>query len=100
MAGNAERWRADRAPGSRTNPNLVAVRFLLKRGPKYEEAVTAFSLYERVKGAYPEARQSGTAVIRETLSEKSRKGFVFVSNRLEGNALETIGTMLDGLPSR
>ena len=30
-------------PGSRTNPNLIAARFLLKPGRKYEEAVKKFS---------------------------------------------------------
>jgi len=29
-------------PGSRTNPNLIAARFLLKPGRKYEEAVKTF----------------------------------------------------------
>jgi hypothetical protein len=29
-------------PGSRTNPDLVAARFLLKPGRKYEQAVKAF----------------------------------------------------------
>ena len=84
-------------PGSRTNPNLVAARFLLKPGRKYEDAVKTFAPYDRVQEPYPEARESGTALIRETLSEKGSKGFVFVNNRLEGNALETIGAMLAGL---
>jgi hypothetical protein len=29
-------------PGSRTNPDMVAARFLLKPGRKYEDAVKAF----------------------------------------------------------
>ncbi len=45
--------------GNRTNPSLVAARFLLKPGLKYEEAVKTLAPYERVKKAYPEARQSG-----------------------------------------
>ena len=36
-------------PGSRTNPNLVAARFLLKPGRKYEEAVKTFQPYDKVK---------------------------------------------------
>ena len=40
---------------------------------------------------------SGTALTHEKVSEKGSKGFVFVNNRLEGNALETIGAMLAGL---
>jgi len=37
-------------PGSRTNPDLVAARFLLKPGRKYEEAVKAFEPYDPKTG--------------------------------------------------
>ena len=40
-------------PGSRTNPNLLAARFLLKPGRKYEEAVKTFQPYDRVKEPNP-----------------------------------------------
>ena len=43
-------------PGSRTNPNLVAARFLLKPGRKYEQAVKAFEPYDSIKEENPEAR--------------------------------------------
>ena len=33
----------------RTNPELVAARFLLKPGRRYEEAVKAFEPYDRIK---------------------------------------------------
>lgn len=36
-------------PGSRTNPELVAARFLLKPGRKYEQAVKAFEPYDSIK---------------------------------------------------
>src|SRR5678815_4009691 len=35
--------------GSVTNPQLVAARFLLKPGRKYEEAVKTFSPYDKTK---------------------------------------------------
>jgi uncharacterized protein YecE (DUF72 family) len=36
-------------PGSRTNPELVAARFLLKPGRRYEDAVKAFEPHNNVK---------------------------------------------------
>ena len=82
-------------PGSRTNPNLVAARFLLKPGRKYEEAVKTFQPYDRAKEEYPEARAAGKALIAEgKQTGDKRKTFIYVNNRLEGNALETIGAMV------
>ena len=43
-------------PGSRTNPNLTAARFLLKPGRKYYEAVKTFQPYDKLKEPYPDAR--------------------------------------------
>ncbi len=43
-------------PGSRTNPERVAARFLLKPGRKYEQAVEAFKPYDTVREKNPEAR--------------------------------------------
>jgi len=46
-------------PGSRTNPDLTAARFLLKPGRKYEEAVKAFQPDDGIKEENPEARTAG-----------------------------------------
>ena len=82
--------------GSRPNPNLVAARFQLKPGRPYEEAVRTFSPYEAIKEEYPEARAAGSALIAEgQAAAPTRKTFVFVNNRLEGNALQTIAAMLE-----
>ena len=81
-------------PGSRANPELVAARFLLKPGRKYEEAVKSFQPYDRTREVNDEARASGRALINEGVGKVGRKTFVFVNNRLEGNALETIKAML------
>jgi len=81
-------------PGSRTNPRCLAARFLLKPGRKYEEAVKTFQPYDRVKEPYPEARAAGRALI--VAGERSAPGgttFIYVNNRLEGNALDTIAAM-------
>jgi uncharacterized protein YecE (DUF72 family) len=81
--------------GSRTNPQLAAARFLLKPGRKYEDAVNAFKPYDRVKDKNPEARAAGKALISEGKeAEQKKKTFIYVNNRLEGNALETIAAMV------
>ena len=83
-------------PGSRTNPNLLTARFLLKPGRKYDEAVKTFQPYDKVKEKNPDARAAGKALIAEGKSAgPDRKTFIYVNNRLEGNALETIDAMLD-----
>jgi uncharacterized protein YecE (DUF72 family) len=83
-------------PGSRTNPNLVAARFLLKPGRKYEAAVKAFRPYDRVQEPNPEARAAGKALVVEgEAAGPERKTFIYVNNRLEGNALETIEGLLE-----
>jgi uncharacterized protein YecE (DUF72 family) len=83
-------------PGSRTNPDLVAARFLLKPGRKYEQAVKAFEPYDRIKEENPEARKAGRTLISEgTAAGPKSKTFVYVNNRLEGNAISTITAMLE-----
>jgi hypothetical protein len=80
---------------SRTNPDLVAARFLLKPGRKYEQAVKAFEPYDRLKEENPEARAAGRALIAEGIAAgPKRRTLVFVNNRLEGNAISTIRAML------
>jgi uncharacterized protein YecE (DUF72 family) len=83
-------------PGSRTNPRFFGARLLLKPGRKYEEAVKLFSPYDRIKDPYPEARAAGARLIQEARSGGgATRGFIYVNNRLEGNALETIATMIE-----
>jgi len=83
-------------PGSRTNPELVAARFLLKPGRQYEEAVKTFEPYDSIKEENPDARAAGKALIAEgQTAGPKRKTFIFVNNRLEGNALGTITAMLE-----
>lgn len=80
--------------GSRTNPRLCAARFLLKPGRKYEEAVKTFQPYDKVKEQNPDARAAGQALIAEgKAAAPNRKTFIYVNNRMEGNALATIDTM-------
>jgi uncharacterized protein YecE (DUF72 family) len=83
-------------PGSRSTPDLVSARFLLKPGRKYEHAVKAFEPYDAVREVNPEARAAGKALIAEGIvAGPRRRTFVFANNRLEGNALETISAIVD-----
>ena len=81
-------------PGSRTNPKLIAARFLLKPGRKYEEAVKTFQPYDKVKEVNDDARKTGRALIGEGKSMKAGQVLIYVNNRLEGNALETIDAIV------
>ena len=81
--------------GSRTNSALCAARFLLKPGRKYEESVKLFEPYDQIKDSDPDARAAGAALIKEGVQTgPKRRTFVYVNNRLEGNALGTIAAML------
>ena len=83
-------------PGARTNENLVAARFLLKPGRAYNAAVKRFHPYARVQEVNPEARAAGKKLISEgKAAGAKKKTFIYVNNRLEGNALETISAMLE-----
>lgn len=83
-------------PGSLTNPRLCGARFLLKPGRKYQEAVDRFSPYDRVQDPNPEARAAGAKLIKDGVAAvgEGRKTFIYVNNRLEGNALATIEAMV------
>jgi uncharacterized protein YecE (DUF72 family) len=85
-------------PGSRTNRDLIAARFLLKPGRKYEQAVRVFEPYDSIKEENPEARQAGRVLIAEVKRVgPKRKTFIFVNNRLEGSAISTIAAMLEAV---
>ena len=81
--------------GNRPTPDLCAARFLLKPGRKYQEAVDKFSPYDRIQEPLPEARTAGARLIRQGLATgPAKRTFIYVNNRLEGNALLTIDAML------
>lgn len=81
--------------GSRTNHQLIAARFLLKPERRYEDAVKMFAPYDKLREVNEDARKAGVALIKEGKDNPQRKTFLFVNNRLEGNALETIAAMVD-----
>ena len=62
----------------------------MKPGRKYEEAVKTFQPYDKVKEANLDAQAAGKALIAEGKKVgPGRETFIYVNNRLEGNALET-----------
>jgi uncharacterized protein YecE (DUF72 family) len=86
-------------PGSMTNPGMVAARFLLKQGRDYETAVKKFGpLYKLTKEVNQEARKAIAALIKAALAATGGnliRALIFINNRLEGNALNTIAAVLE-----
>jgi uncharacterized protein YecE (DUF72 family) len=83
-------------PGSQTNPSLLVARFLLRPGRKYEEAVKLFSPYEQIKDPYPEGRAAMSELInRIRAGGDPTSSYIYLNNRFEGNALESIAAVLD-----
>jgi uncharacterized protein YecE (DUF72 family) len=69
-------------------------RALLRRGRMYEDAVKAFAPYTEVQDPNPEARESMRVLIGRARENKEFL-FLFVNNRLEGNAPSTILSVVD-----
>jgi hypothetical protein len=68
----------------------------VKPGRKYEEAVKMFEGYKMVKEKNDDARAAGAKLIADgKAAAVKKKTFIYVNNRLEGNALETIDAMLE-----
>lgn len=86
-------------PGS-IGGEQIGARFLLKPGRKYEQAVKAFSPYDKIQDAYPEGRAAITGLVRKALECGKKRTYIFVNNRFEGCSLETIAAVLAGLDSR
>jgi uncharacterized protein YecE (DUF72 family) len=73
--------------------DFTVVRALLRRGRPYEQAVARFSPYKDVQDAYPEARDAMRAVISRA-RDRREPSYIFVNNRLEGNAPGTIESLV------
>jgi uncharacterized protein YecE (DUF72 family) len=80
-------------PDSVTADFLVC-RALLRRGRVYEEAVETFQPYTSVQDPNPEARQAMRVLIGRARENKEFL-FLFVNNRIEGNAPMTILSLVD-----
>jgi uncharacterized protein YecE (DUF72 family) len=85
-------------PGSETNPSLLAARFLLREGRKYEEAVKQFSPYTGIKDPNPTGRAAAAGLARRGLSSNGKsKVMIFVNNRYEGHSPGTIQAIVGQL---
>jgi uncharacterized protein YecE (DUF72 family) len=80
-------------PESMTADFLVS-RALLRRGRVYEDAVGLFAPYKEIQDENPEARESMRVLIGRARENKQFL-FLFVNNRLEGNAPLTILSLVD-----
>ena len=77
--------------------DFTVVRALLKHGRRYEDAVRAFAPYRDIRDPDPNTR----GAIRDIVVRCMRRGepaFIYVNNRLEGNAPITIHGILEELP--
>jgi uncharacterized protein YecE (DUF72 family) len=73
---------------------FTVARALLRPGRPYEQAVARFSPYREIQDPNPEARQA----LRDLISharERHQPSYIFVNNRLEGNAPQTIEAVVD-----
>jgi uncharacterized protein YecE (DUF72 family) len=73
--------------------DFTVVRALLRKGRAYEEAVSQFSPYLHVQDANPPARDALRKLIERSRRQR-QAAYIFVNNRLEGNAPETIDAIL------
>ena len=74
--------------------DFTVTRALLRPGRAYEDAVRMFTPYDRIQDENPEARDALRKLIRR-MREERRAAYIFVNNRLEGNAPETILAVAD-----
>lgn len=69
--------------------DFTVVRALLRQGRTYQEAVKRFTPYDRVQEENSEARKALRAILDRMRAER-KAAYMFVNNRLEGNAPQTI----------
>jgi uncharacterized protein YecE (DUF72 family) len=74
--------------------DFTVARALLRKGRPYETAVAKLSPYQRVQDPNPEARQALRNLISRA-RERNQPSYIFVNNRLEGNAPQTIEAIVD-----
>lgn len=74
--------------------DFSVVRALLRRGRAYEEAVAALQPYTRIQDPNPGVRQSIRQLIAHS-RDLRRRAYIFINNRLEGNAPETIAALTE-----
>jgi len=74
--------------------DFTVTRALLRKGRAYEEAVAKFTPYRQAQDVNPPARQA----LRDLISrakQRNQPAYIFVNNRLEGNAPQTIEAIVE-----
>jgi uncharacterized protein YecE (DUF72 family) len=74
--------------------DFTVARALLRKGRPYEEAVAKFSPYQQATDPNPQTRQALRNLISKA-RERNQPSYIFVNNRLEGNAPQTIEAIVD-----
>ena len=82
-----------RMPGAFT-ADFTVVRALLRSGRMYEQAVEKFQPYRAIQDPNPETRTAIRDLIHRA-KEMRQASYIFVNNRLEGNAPGTIEAITD-----
>ncbi len=80
-------------PGAFT-ANFTVARALLKAGRKYEQAVQQFAPYRTIQEPNHEVREALRNLLVRS-KQRAEPTFLFVNNRLEGNAPGTIEAVID-----
>jgi hypothetical protein len=74
--------------------DFTVCRALLRKGRPYEQAVRQFAPYTEIRDPNPETRQAMRVLIGRSRDQR-RTAFLFVNNRLEGNAPLTIVSLVE-----
>lgn len=74
--------------------DFTVARALLQRGRPYEDAVAKFTPYAHVQEPNPDTRDALRLLIAQA-RQRHQPSYIFVNNRLEGNAPETIEAITD-----
>jgi uncharacterized protein YecE (DUF72 family) len=74
--------------------DFTVARALLRKGCPYEEAVAKFAPYQQVREPNHEVRQALKDLIKRA-RDRAEPSYIFVNNRLEGNAPQTVEAILD-----
>jgi uncharacterized protein YecE (DUF72 family) len=76
--------------------DFTVARALLRMGRKYERAVEKFAPYQAVQEPNHEVREALRNLLLRS-KQRSEPAYIFVNNRLEGNAPGTIEAVVDSL---
>ncbi len=84
-----------RLPGAFT-ADFTVVRALLRQGRNYERAVDTFAPYREIQDPNPSTREAIREIIRHAKA-RNQEAYIYVNNRLEGNAPGTIQAIVEEL---